>query len=179
MLVFIYGGSGSGKSVYAENYSRDFKEKNRYYLATMKVSDEESVKRVEKHRSQRQGLSFSTIELPVDIFKASNALSEYREDNLILLECMSNLVANEMFRDGDFLSLEEVVAKVLKDIDTLNNKASTLIIVSNNIFEDGIAYDSYTKEYMRALGRINKSLAKQADKIIEVVVGIGIEHENT
>ena len=42
MMVLIIGGSGSGKSAYAEEYiGRIAGKGNKYYLATMQVFDEE------------------------------------------------------------------------------------------------------------------------------------------
>lgn len=49
MLTVITGGSGSGKSAYAENYISDtalkYDNYNKYYIATMKVYDDEGQKR--------------------------------------------------------------------------------------------------------------------------------------
>ena len=46
------------------------------------------------------------------------------------------------------------------------------MIVTNNVFEDGINYDATTMEYIRAMGSINEKLALMADEVVEVVVGI-------
>lgn len=48
------------------------------------------------------------------------------------------------------------------------------MIVSNNVFEDGIAYDETTMEYIRAMGQINEKLAAMAENTVEVVVGIPV-----
>ena len=171
MITLMYGGSSSGKSAYAEDYVCHSNCKNRYYLATMKAQDDESIERIERHRSLRAGKDFITLEQPYDI---ANTI-EPMEDSIILLECMSNLVANEMFRDGKVYPQATIVSKIIADIKTLSSKVSQLVIVSNDVFEDGLEYDDYTKEYLRALGRINAEIAKMADKAVEVVVGIGVE----
>lgn len=47
MMVLIIGGSGSGKSAYAEEYiGRIAGKGNKYYLATMQFFDEEGKKKV-------------------------------------------------------------------------------------------------------------------------------------
>ena len=171
MITLIYGGSSSGKSAYAEDIVCNSQYKNRYYLATMKANDSESVERIARHRRLREGKEFITLEQPVDIANTINQDS----DGIILLECMSNLVANEMFRDGQIKSEKSIVDKVLKDIKELESKVSSLVIVTNDIFEDGISYDDTTKEYLRALGKINAEIAKMAARSVEVVVGIGVE----
>ena len=54
--------------------------------------------------------------------------------------------------------------------DTLDD----LVIVTNNVFEDGIEYDDTTMEYIRAMGIVNQRIAAMADHVIEVVVGIPV-----
>ena len=177
MITLIYGGSGSGKSDFAEEYVCRLPYKARYYLATMKCSDTKAKARIEKHRINRQGKDFVTLEHDVDIRTAISELEETtkKEDSVILLECLSNLMANEMFKDGEVKPEETCVEKVLSDIKAVEANVGSMAIVTNNIFEDGASYDAGTKEYMRALGRINRILAKLADEVYEVVVGIGIK----
>ena len=174
MLTLIIGGSGSGKSEYAENYITSVSEnKRKYYLATMQVYDEEGCKKIERHRNLRQGKGFLTIEQPVDVEKAVQQMEQ--GENAVLLECMSNLVANEMFCGEIPKQKDEVVEKIIRGIYVLQKEVTELVIVSNNVFEDGIRYDDTTMEYLAAMGRINELLAKRADDVIEVVVGIPLE----
>lgn len=171
MLTLIIGGSGSGKSEYAESYTASVSEnKRKYYLATMQVYDEEGRKKIERHRRLRHGKGFLTIEQPVDVEKAVQQLEQ--GENAVLLECMSNLVANEMFCGKKPKQRDEVVEKVISGICALRQEVTELVIVSNNVFEDGICYDDTTMEYLAAMGGIHEQLVKQADKVIEVVVGL-------
>lgn len=173
MLILILGGSGSGKSAYAEQLITDsFNKKTKYYIATMQVYDKEGEKKVKKHRIERAGKGFITVEQPVNVDKALNFINDI--ENIAILECMSNLTANEMFIDGSVKGENNVIEKIINDIDKLLSRLENLVIVSNNIFEDGINYDETTKSYIRALGKINEILAKKADKVVEVVVGIPI-----
>ena len=55
MIILLTGGSGCGKSTYAEKLIRRMPREKRVYIATMQVFDEESVKRVERHRAQQIG----------------------------------------------------------------------------------------------------------------------------
>ena len=176
MLVLIIGGSGSGKSAYAEDYiTKLSKECRKYYIATMQVYDEEGREKVFKHQKMREGKGFLTIEQPSDIHKVANQMEK---DTMIknagLLECMSNLVANEMFREGQIRDCESVKKSIIGGIEELLKTIKDLIIVTNNVFEDGITYDETTMNYIKTLGCINQELAKMADKVIEVVVGIPI-----
>lgn len=176
-MTLIIGGSGSGKSAYAEDYMVSISEdRKKYYIATMQIYDEEGKRKVERHRMLRGGKGFSTIEQPVDIGKAAEKMEA--EDRTALLECVSNLTANEMF-SGEVPGTEEVITeKIVGGIAVLNRELTHLVIVSNNVFEDGNVYDKTTTAYIRAMGRINQKLAEMADEVVEVVVGIPIVIKN-
>lgn len=185
------GGSGSGKSAYAESLLSSC-EGIRYYIATMRIYDAEGEKKVERHRKLRAGKGFLTIESPMNVGKirfecaGESEQAQYgheaerkgqcsSEKKSALLECMSNLTANEMFTKDGMKSEEEVVEKIVSEIQTLSQKLDNLVIVTNNVFEDGVIYDAGTMEYLKALGRINAALARLADRVAEVVVGIPVE----
>lgn len=191
MITLVTGGSGSGKSAYAESLLYSC-EGIRYYIATMQIYDAEGEKKVERHRKLRAGKGFLTIESPINVGKIQFACvgeaeqAQYRQETerkvqgssekkSALLECMSNLTANEMFTKDGMKSEEEVVEKIVSEIQTLSQKLDNLVIVTNNVFEDGVIYDAGTMEYLRALGRINTALARLADRVAEVVVGIPVE----
>lgn len=191
MITLVTGGSGSGKSAYAESLLYSC-EGIRYYIATMQIYDAEGEKKVERHRKLRAGKGFLTIESPMNVGKIQFACAgeaeqaQYRQEaerkvqgssekKSALLECMSNLTANEMFTKDGMKSEEEVVEKIVSEIQTLSQKLDNLVIVTNNVFEDGVIYDAGTMEYLRALGRINAALARLADRVAEVVVGIPVE----
>lgn len=176
MLVLITGGSGSGKSAYAENYiTKLSKDCRKYYIATMQVYDEEGQKKVFRHQKMREGKGFITIEQPTDIHEAADKMEkDIAANNIALVECMSNLVANEMFCEGQIRDCVTVEKSIIGGIEELLKKVKDLVIVTNNVFEDGITYDETTMNYIKAMGCINRQLAEMADKVIEVVVGIPI-----
>lgn len=121
----------------------------------------------------RKNKGFLTIEQPIDIEKA---LPKIKAGSSVLLECISNLTANEMFLnenpEKNPRSCKEVTDSVVEGIQSLKQKTGHLVIVTNNVFEDGINYEEGTMEYLRAIGSINEKLADMADEVIEVVVGI-------
>ena len=100
MMTLVIGGSGSGKSAYAEKISVELGgQSNKYYLATMKVYDKEIQQKVERHRRMRSKKGFLTIEQPIRIQKALEKMEA--GSRIALLECISNLTANEMFAEGE------------------------------------------------------------------------------
>ena len=205
MITLITGGSGSGKSAYAEKYichaSNEKGCKEKYYIATMQVFDDEGQRKIDRHRRLRAGKGFITIEQPRDI---QDAVSKLQSENCLktgrsaLLECMSNLVANEMFppvdasdtkeaggkkealdepenmRDYENTLISRVSKKVLKDVSILSENVAELVIVTNNVFEDGVCYDESTMNYIKAMGTVNRGLAAMAESVVEVVAGIPV-----
>lgn len=195
MVVLVTGGSGSGKSAFAEEYLMRLstQAETKYYIATMQPFGEESLAKIRRHQRLRAGKGFTTIEQSRDLTKAAQRIAkrsnEFQEEavtvnrpensvpfirDTALLECMSNLVANEMFSGADIVSEDVVVGHILQGIKSLSTKVDELVIVSNNVFEDGISYDATTQAYIRALGRINTGVAELADTVTEVVVGIPV-----
>lgn len=176
MMILITGGSGSGKSAYAEAYINMLSENSeKYYIATMQVRDKEGQAKIERHQRMRAGKGFLTIEQPVEIVKILGRPEVHKGvENTALLECMSNLVANEMFAGEEPEKCEIVAEKIIRELESLNNGLKHLVIVTNNVFEDGIPYDKTTLEYIRAMGGVNERLARMADKVIEVVAGIPV-----
>ena len=170
MVTLILGGSGSGKSAYAEDYLlRMAADKKKYYIATMQVWDAEMQAKVDRHHRLRQGKGFTTMEQPTAL---EQAVTQMEPGGAALLECMSNLPANEMFSGEQPTDRQTVIEKILWGVEVLKKQADPLVIVTNNVFEDGIVYDSATMEYIEALGRINERLAAEADEVVEVTAGI-------
>lgn len=171
MFYLISGGSGSGKSEFAEEISVDFHEQEKdapfLYIATMMAFDEEAKKKIERHRTMRKDKDFTTLECFTDLKNAS-----IPAHCTILLDCLSNLVANEMFSENGVK--EDIVEEVFRGVEHLLEQCDNLVIVTNEIFSDGCQYDDETKQYIKNLGKLNQRLSKLADKVVEVVCGIPI-----
>ena len=155
MLYIVTGGSGSGKSEYAEQIAVQCRNGNGgtlWYLATMRIWDDEGRKRVERHRRMRAAKGFETIERYTGLetleleerFEESNSAGlddEQENDSLkrwspglsgykpVLLLEMSNLVLNEFYAQEN--GAQE---RILQGIKRLQKQCHDLIIVTNEIF---------------------------------------------
>lgn len=168
MLHIITGGSGSGKSEYAENQVVQAGEGRRIYVATMIPCGAEGRQRVERHRKLREKKNFETVEC----YKNLSGLT-LPGDSIVLLECMSNLVANEIFEPEG--AGKDAADAVCRGVRRLESQVRRLYIVTNEVFSDGITYDPDTMAYLSCLGRVNQALAAMADRITEVVYGIPVQ----
>ena len=170
MLTLVTGGSGSGKSAFAEDKILSLGQGKRFYIATMHPYDEESYKRVERHRKMRAGKGFETVECYTGLENL-----EFPQDAIVLLECMSNLAANEMFEESG--AGADTVEAVLRGVRKLKSQVRHLVIVTNEIFSEAASYEGDTVRYQEYLGKINQKLGKMADQVVEVVYGIPIWHK--
>ena len=161
MLTLIIGGAGSGKSAFAEQLVCRLPGR-RVYLATMTASDSESLRRIARHRAQRRSLDFLTLEQGTDL--TSVPLPDGAN---VLLEDLSNLLANEMFspEGGGLPAVREGLASLIA-------RCGNLTVVSNEIFSGGTDCGEDTLRYMRALAGLNRALAERASLVAEIVCGL-------
>lgn len=164
MTVLITGGSKNRKSKIAENIIEKY-DLPRFYVATMENRSHEASKIIEHHRKMRADKNFTTIEQSADIHKI-----HIPKNSAVLIECIGNLCANEMFTVG----MENPADKILEGIAHLQQSAEILVIVTTQVGEDGITYSDETMRYIRNMGIVNQKIAKISDVVIEVVYGIPV-----
>jgi adenosylcobinamide kinase/adenosylcobinamide-phosphate guanylyltransferase len=185
MVVFITGGNDNGKSEYAEDLVIKLSPGGRsagytrIYLATMGARDEESLKRIKKHIFRRKDMEYITIEKSfdvgsiditnIDITNIDNSKADTGK-RILLIEDIPNLLAGEMFKGTSFYP--DVADKITADIMKLISACEHTVIVTNEVFSDGMIYDEYTTTYLREFGTINRRLAGYSDKVVELVFGI-------
>ena len=168
MITLLTGGSACGKSYYAEASAVSAAKRLKvplYYVATMLPYGEEGEKRIRRHREQRKSKGFLTVEHYRDIGDA-----EFDRPGVVLLECVGNLAANEMFEYG--FDGKDVVSHTVNGIAALSKKCRELIIVTNEVGSDIQEYSGSTVDYILCLGEINRALSELSDNVLELVCGI-------
>ena len=153
-VTLVIGAAASGKSAYAESLCLGH-DGPRVYLATMEPFGEEGARRIARHRALREGKGFSTLERTRDV---------------------GNLVANELFAEGGLSPRDPDAAarEVLGGIERLAQAAAYTVVVTVDVFADGMRYDEGTEAWRRALARVNAGVAALADRAVEVVCGIPV-----
>ncbi len=202
MFILVLGASASGKSEYAENLCVKLaKGAQKLYVATMEPYGEDAAFRIKRHRTLRAKKGFDTLERYCDLADCAffsgadanampcngnaptatpdsrnhthtgspNAGTNPTHYHTILLECMSTLLANEYFCEGGAATYQD---KITNGIALLRAHSDNLVLISNKICSDGIAYEPTTMAYLRVLASLNTTLAQQADAVIEVTCGI-------
>lgn len=168
MFYIIIGGSGSGKSEYAESVAVSLGEgKKKYYIATMEPFGAETKKKIKRHQEMRKDKGFETIE---KYRRLEEVASEYTmKDSVVLLECLSNLTGNELYTEQD---PKTAIAHMKQGIEALTECCSHLIIVTNEVCADEEAYSEEMVLYRKVFSEINQWAAAKADQVVEVVCGI-------
>jgi adenosylcobinamide kinase/adenosylcobinamide-phosphate guanylyltransferase len=156
MKILVTGVTGSGKSLFAETLTLKFSSPH-YYIAAMKPDYKDARERIIKHRKMRAGKGFITLGHFTDIGTAG-----IERNGTVLLECVSNLLANEMFDAGGNLG-----ERVLNGLTELSNKCANIIIVTNK-FVYSEKYDEPTKEYIKQQSLLNKKIAELCDEVYEI-----------
>lgn len=159
MLTLIIGKNDSGKSAYAESLVCRVGGA-RYYIATMIPYGEEGTARVNKHLRQREGMGFTTLELPYAIGSAA-----VPPDAAVLLEDVSNLLSNSIFGRGG------TAAEVFTDIAALHECCRILVAVTIGGL-DASSYEGETRGYIESLNALNTALFGLADTVVEMKDGI-------
>jgi adenosylcobinamide kinase / adenosylcobinamide-phosphate guanylyltransferase len=145
MVYLITGGVRSGKSSYAEALANYFGDEV-LYIATLEPSDEEMKSRITKHQTRRPR-HWRTLETKFALAQSIRECSE----SVILIDCLSGFVSNVVL-EHESLGEEAVVEKVLQAVSELT--------------------DALGRWFRDALGLANQRVAKVADAVALVTVGI-------
>ena len=170
MITLVIGKQDCGKSAFAEKLASFGDPSGLYYIATMKVVDEDGEKRRDKHVRMREGLGFETLEIPCRIDAAPD-LMRNPERCTVLLECVANLVANIMhepewkgrIKCADSESGDEFVRQVISLIRDLAGQVGHLFVVTSEYDAEGA--DDETALYIGLLDAVNGRLARIADEV--------------
>ncbi|HUU54225.1 MAG TPA: bifunctional adenosylcobinamide kinase/adenosylcobinamide-phosphate guanylyltransferase [Armatimonadota bacterium] len=172
-LCFILGAVRSGKSGFALSVA-DRTGGQALFVATAEALDEEMRERIERHRRERPE-HWRTVEAPVGVGEA--LLTKTRDADVVLIDCLSLLVANIMGEDTEDAAALE--ARLDAEIDDLlaayNDGMATFIVVSNEVGMGVVPAYASGRLFRDALGRANQKLARAADRVYWMVAGLAVE----
>ncbi|MFY0596821.1 MAG: bifunctional adenosylcobinamide kinase/adenosylcobinamide-phosphate guanylyltransferase [Cognatishimia sp.] len=160
-LTFVLGGASSGKSAYAETLVTDTGAP-RVYIATAQVFDEEMRVKVDAHLAQR-GANWRTIESPLDL---SDALQSISETEVVLLDCATMWLSNHLMAEADIARQTDSLLEQLRDCK------GSVVVVSNEVGMGIVPDNALARKFRDAQGKLNQTLAAQADLAVFVVAGL-------
>ena len=170
MRVLVVGGAGSGKSAFAERLACELSA-SRTYVATMAGNGREARERIDRHRRQRAGLGFRTVECVEGSLEAGVRAAD--KDGVVLLDDLGNLLANAMFlADGSMADPVAVQERLLREVVELCSCHAHAVVVGNLVGYEGRPTDDSTLAWVRAMGSLCCGLAQELDTVVEVVAGV-------
>jgi adenosylcobinamide kinase/adenosylcobinamide-phosphate guanylyltransferase len=173
LRIFISGGCKNGKSTLAQRLAAS---QNRggglYYVATMVSTGEEDDRRIARHRAERAGDGFTTIERARNISRLTGLCPPGAS---ILIDSLTALLQNEMFggERADFDASVRLVPELRRLIDAFPD----IVLVSDFIYEDAQKYDAATERYRESLALLDRAAAERCDTVLEVVKASTVVHK--
>ncbi|WP_413110265.1 bifunctional adenosylcobinamide kinase/adenosylcobinamide-phosphate guanylyltransferase [Thaumasiovibrio sp. DFM-14] len=163
-LELVLGGARSGKSSYAEQIAKS-SGKTVVYIATSEVRDDEMAQRVMLHQAQRPH-DWAVIEEPFELAKALTAHS--RENNCILVDCLTLWLSNSLFRqtERDWTEIKQEL------LDVLASLPGQVLLVSNEVGCGVVPMGKETRQFVDEAGWLHQAIAKQASKVTLVTAGL-------
>lgn len=177
MNMFVSGGCKNGKSMFAQQKAQELalqKKVPLYYVATMIPSDDEDDTRIKRHREERAGWGFETIEQGLDICKLLKR-NGVDSNGVFLLDSVTALLSNEMFANGkiDF----DAGPRTVTDLCKFAKNTGNTIFVSDFLYGEMAMYDDITETYRRFLAQIDRQLAAVCENVVEYSYGIPLYYK--
>jgi len=163
-LTLLLGGARSGKSALALRRARGTG-RSLVFVATASAGDTEMAARIERHRKERVGTPWTTVEAPLDL---RGALEEAPAGACVVVDCLSLWVAN-LLQSGE--GEEEIAALAAKAGRLASSRPAPTIAVSNEVGMGVVPAYELGRRYRDALGRVNTLWAELAGEAALVVAG--------
>lgn len=170
-LILITGGARSGKSDYALMRAEAISGPH-CFLATCPVVDTEMDERIARHKAERQGGIWHTIE---EEFELATTVQSLEPETVCLVDCLTLWVNNLMFqaeKSGGIFGEDEMSARVEAFVQAADSFQGTLICVSNEVGMGVVPDNPMGRRYRDLVGRSNRMVAAAADEVILVSCGL-------
>ncbi|MDK2810557.1 MAG: adenosylcobinamide kinase / adenosylcobinamide-phosphate guanylyltransferase [Petroclostridium sp.] len=180
-IILVTGGARSGKSTFAENLVSRLGTKI-LYIATSIPFDDEMKDRIRKHREQRPSF-WDTLEAYKNLDIKIKEI--YKGHQGILLDCITIMISNILFSNGDIdwntcnmdkvngleLQVKEEINKLIKVSGEIN---VPVVVVTNELGMGIVPENRLARIFRDIAGRVNQQLAAAAEEVYLVVAGIPV-----
>ena len=136
MMEVVTGGSGSGKSAYAEQKICGLQQGTGrlYYIATMYPYGSETERKIERHRWMRGGKGFRTLEWYTGLSEciekefSGQEGAERLSESSILLECITNEVFSESVPDSvEMKNYKKVLGEINRNLAGMADQVTEVV----------------------------------------------------
>ncbi len=171
-LILITGGARSGKSSHALELAEAFGRK-RLFIATCPNVDGEMTERVGRHREERRGRGWTTVECETEL----KALfpTQVSGFDVLLLDCVTLWVNNILYRhDRSGMTIDDRLMGQLCEewLNKTANYSGTVVCVTNEVGLGIVPDNALARKYRDLVGTCNQIIGRKADEVILVSCGI-------
>lgn len=168
MRILLLGGSKSGKSMMGQHMTRRLSAgAPMYYWATLEPRDGEDRAIVRRHLAERDGWGFETIEQGRQL---PQALKWVSPAGTVLFDSVTACLACQMFSapepDG------EAPRRTAEELLVISRHPAHFVCVCDELWRDGVTYETWTETYRRGLAEICRRLAAEFDVVCELTAGL-------
>ncbi|MEP2942737.1 MAG: bifunctional adenosylcobinamide kinase/adenosylcobinamide-phosphate guanylyltransferase [Hyphomicrobiales bacterium] len=167
MVTLVLGGARSGKSRFAEQeadrWLAEHPNRERLYLATAQIYDDEMRTKVEQHKIQR-GSNWRTIEEPENLTQVLAA--EMANDKFILVDCLTLWLSNLLLKEANTDEAIEQLCSLLK------GAKGEIVMVSNEVGLGIVPDNKLARQFRDIQGLANQHIAQAAQKVILITAGL-------
>lgn len=160
-LTLVTGGAASGKSAYAEMLVTQ-SGRPALYIATAQAHDEEMEAKIARHRARRIG-DWQTVDAPLD---AARALGQARADQVVLLDCLTMWLSNQLIAEQDVASASHDL------LEALDACKAPVIAVTNEVGQGLVPESALGRLFREEQGRLNQLAALNAQLVVAVLSGL-------
>ncbi len=158
-LIFVTGGSGSGKTGFAlDKVSLH----PRLYIATGRVADYEMYNKIMNHKLERVGWDVLVSPIP-DVSELEDVMG-LKDYKAVLLDCVGFFLTNLMMEGKNFLYVVDFVS-------FLKERLPLSVVVSNEVGMAPVPPYPLGREFVHKLGRLNRLIADLADEFYLIISG--------
>ncbi len=162
-VSLVLGGARSGKSRFAEGLAAGFAGP-RTYVATAEAFDDEMRVRIAKHRADRAGDGWQTVEAPL---APETAIAG--AEGLVLMDCVTVWLGNLMHHERDLAASTEAL------IGAVRASRARIILVSNEVGLSIVPENAMARRFRDAQGFANQRIAAAADEVYFVAAGLPLK----
>ncbi|MDD2706800.1 MAG: bifunctional adenosylcobinamide kinase/adenosylcobinamide-phosphate guanylyltransferase [Verrucomicrobiae bacterium] len=173
-MILVTGGARSGKSSFAQKMAEGLPGP-RIYVATCPLLDDEMRSRVQRHRMDREGKGWKTVEEPV---RLAAALSGLANPGVVLVDCLTLWVNNLMHQAeqaGCGLKEEDIARECEGVADAAARLTGTVIMVTNEVGMGIVPENQMARLFRDLTGRCSQTLAARAGEVYLVSCGLPLK----
>jgi len=161
-LTLVIGGAASGKSAFAERLVHQ-SGLAKTYIATAEAFDDEMQAKIDRHKADRAGQGWHTIEAPRQIAKPLAALDP---EEVALVDCVTLWLNNLMMAEAGWQQELQALQ------DSFHKIAAPVVLVTNDLSGGIIPENALARRFQRLQGHVNQVLARQANLVVQVTAGL-------